>query len=96
MAELQRQAAGHKTDLHSMTSRASRGEQSTLPTPLEHTERIRLRNEIVTEIRNDLGTNTADVQWTKLRKEISMKMDSKLAATDESHEEMGGRIALAE
>jgi hypothetical protein len=96
MAELQRQAAGHKTDLHSMTSRASRGEQSTLPTSLEYTERIRLRNEIVTEIRNDLGTNTADAQWTKLRKEISTKMDSKLAATDESHEEMGGRIALAE
>jgi hypothetical protein len=70
-----------------MTSQASQ-EQNTPPTQLQRTECIRLPNKITTEICNDLEMNTADARWTKLREETSKKMDSKLAVTDKSHEEM--------
>jgi hypothetical protein len=67
MAELQRQAAGHKTDMHGMTSQASQ-EQNTLPIQLQHTERIQLRNEIATEIKQlEELTQDQDQELNNLR-----------------------------
>jgi hypothetical protein len=95
MAELQVQATGHKSDMNSMMG--PNREYNTLPTHAQHTERMRLRNEIATEIRNDLGLNTANAQWTRLRREVTEEMESKLAtSTNEAQDEIGGRIALAE
>lgn len=55
--------------MHSMTTnrRASGTEYSTLPTHVQCTEHKRLWNEIAKEIRNDMGINPANAEWTKVR-----------------------------
>jgi hypothetical protein len=95
MAELQLQAAGHKSDMHSMANpNRGAGEHNTLPTQeAQHTERKRLRNEMVTEIRNDLGLNSANAEWTKVRNEIDAKMNRATATMNDTTEETGGRLA---
>jgi hypothetical protein len=40
--------------------------------------------------------NTADVEWTKVRKEINMKMDTEIAMINVTNDELGDRLALAE
>jgi hypothetical protein len=98
MKELQQQAAGHKSDMHDMATNqgAGRTEHSTLPTHAQHKERKRLRNEIATKIRNDLGMSTADAEWTKVRKEINMKMDTEIAMINVANNKLGDRLVLAE
>ena len=71
-------------------------EYSTLPTHAQYMERKRLRNEIVTEIRNDLGMNTADAEWTKVRQEINLKIDTEISMVNNTNEEVGARLALTE
>jgi hypothetical protein len=63
MAEMQQQAAGHKSDMHIM-SKSNRGtsEHTALPTQAQCTERMRLHNEITTEIKNYLGMNPTPMQ----------------------------------
>jgi hypothetical protein len=95
MAELQTQAAEHKSDMNSMIGPSR--EYNTLPTHTQYTERMRLRNEIASELRNDLGLTTANAQWTRLWTEVSQETNRKLFATaNEPYDEMGGRLALAE
>ena len=98
MRELQQQAAGHKTDMHNMATNRGAGaaDYSTIPTHAQYTERRRLRDEIVTEIRNDLGMNTADAEWTKVRKEINLKIDTEISMVNSTSEEVGARLALTE
>ena len=99
MKELQQQAAGHKMDMHNMATNRGAGagkEYSTLPTHAQYMERKRLRNEIVTEIRNDLGMNTADAEWTKVRREINLKIDTEISMVNNTNEEVGARLALTE
>ena len=50
----------------------------------------------MTEIRNDLGMNTADAEWTKVRKEINLKIDTEISMVNNTSEEVGARLALTE
>ena len=100
MKELQQQAAGHKMDMHNMASTNKQGaggtEYSTLPTHVQYMERKRLWNEIVTKIRNNLDMNTADAEWTKVRKERNLKIDTEISMVNSTNEELGARLALTE
>jgi hypothetical protein len=71
-------------------------ERSTLPAHAQHAERKRLRNEIATEIRNDLGMNPADAEWTRVRKETNLKIDTEINLANSTNEVLGVRLALTE
>ena len=109
MAEMQHQAAQHKTDLNSLISLNKKDQ--TLQTMAQHSARILLRNEITTEIRNDLGIglgieaqmqneyektrNMITQHWHDFKQEIMTELEGKID-TYLATDDTGIRIALAE